>query len=78
MLWNTSAERQYNSELQSSLFKDLSRILPNLGRVPLPRIRSFIIDRKGALTLTNHPLSIELRELENENIPTDIPYDFTY
>lgn len=47
-------------------------------RVPLPCIGTFIIDRKEYLTLTNRPLSMELQNLENENMPTNLPRDFTY
>lgn len=30
------------------------------------------------LSLTNRPLSIEIQTLENEEIPTNIPRDYTY
>lgn len=60
MLSNTWSKKQYNVDLRSSLFKVLSRILLSISRGPLPRIRSFIIDRNGFLTLTNRPLSMEL------------------
>ncbi|KAH8433004.1 uncharacterized protein LDX57_010639 [Aspergillus melleus] len=53
-------------------------MLLSLSRIPLPRIGSFIIDREGFLTLSNRPLSMELQELENEEIPTGISRDYTY
>lgn len=49
-----------------------------MARAPLPKIRSFIIDRGGLLRLANRPVSVEIFELENEEIPTDIPQDCTY
>ena len=78
MLSNTWMQGQQDIKLRSNLFRDLSRIFLNLSRVPLPRIGSFIIDNNGFLSLTNRPLSIEIQQLENESIPTDIPRDLTY
>ncbi|OBT49418.1 hypothetical protein VE00_00434 [Pseudogymnoascus sp. WSF 3629] len=49
-----------------------------MARAPLPKIGSFIIDRNGFLRLENRPVSVEIFELENEEIPTDIPRDCTY
>lgn len=71
-------EGRDNPKLRNNLFRDLSRIILNTSRVPLPRIGSFIIDNDGFLRLTNRPLSIEIQQLENENIPTDIRRDYTY
>lgn len=80
MLSNTWSEKQNDVELRKTFFRDLSRILLlvlSISRMPLPRIGSFIIDRRGFLTLSNRPLSMELQELENENIPVDLPRDST-
>ncbi|PYI01892.1 hypothetical protein BO78DRAFT_423018 [Aspergillus sclerotiicarbonarius CBS 121057] len=41
-------------------------------------IGSFIIDHEGVLILANRPLSIEIQQLENEHIPTDMHHDYTY
>ncbi|ERF74114.1 hypothetical protein EPUS_06383 [Endocarpon pusillum Z07020] len=38
----------------------------------------FRIDDDGSLTLQNRPLSLEIQDLENEEIPVDMPRDFTY
>ncbi|KAJ8225850.1 hypothetical protein LV156_009038 [Aspergillus fumigatus] len=46
--------------------------------IPLPKIGSFVIDQNGFLRLTNRPLSLEIQDLENEEIPTNIPRDNTY
>ncbi|BDD60167.1 hypothetical protein MAP00_005321 [Monascus purpureus] len=64
--------------LRANLFRSISQILLSISRIPLPRIGSFVIDNGGYLRLTNRPLTIELQELENEEIPTDISRDYTY
>lgn len=63
---------------EGTFFCDLSQILLSVTRVPLPRIGSFIIDNNGYLHLTNRPLSLEVQDLENERIPTNLPRDRTY
>ncbi|KFZ20088.1 hypothetical protein V502_03366 [Pseudogymnoascus sp. VKM F-4520 (FW-2644)] len=73
--WN---EKRDNIELRKTLFRGLSRIMLNMARVPQPKIGSFIIDRNGFLCLANRPVSVEIFELENEEIPIDIPRDCTY
>ncbi|KAK1138536.1 hypothetical protein N8T08_002422 [Aspergillus melleus] len=78
MLSNTWMEKQHNTDLRRMFFRDLFRILLSLSRTPLPCIGSFIIDREGFLALSNRPLSKELQELENEEIPTGISRDYTY
>lgn len=78
MLSNTWSEKHGEERLRKNLFRDLSKILLTLGRVPLPRIGSFVIDANGYLSLTNRPLSSEIHELENEHIPVDMPRSFTY
>lgn len=78
MLSNTWTQKQHDIELRSNLFRDLSRIFLSITRIPLPKIGSFNIDHNGFLSLTNRPLSIELQDLENDGIPTNIPRDYTY
>ncbi|EEP79686.1 predicted protein [Uncinocarpus reesii 1704] len=78
MLSATWEEQSSNDCLRTNLFRSLSRILLSITHVKLPRIGSFVIDDDGYLQLANRPLSLELHELENEQIPTDIPRDFTY
>ncbi|KAK1141276.1 hypothetical protein N8T08_009179 [Aspergillus melleus] len=78
MLSNTWVHDRHNSKLRANLFRDLSRIFLDMSRIPLPRIGSFIIDLDGCLRLTNRPLSIELQQMENEKISTDINRDYTY
>ncbi|KKK18500.1 hypothetical protein ARAM_007010 [Aspergillus rambellii] len=70
--------KQNDIKLRENLFRDLSRILLRISRIPLPRIGSFIIDSDGFLCLSNRPLSIEIENLENEKIPTHIPCCYTY
>ena len=78
MLSNTWTEGRHDSKLRSNLFNDLGRIFLSLSRTPLPRIGSLVIDNGGFLGLTNRPLVLEIQQLENERIPTDMPRDFTY
>ncbi|KAL4885637.1 hypothetical protein BJY04DRAFT_214427 [Aspergillus karnatakaensis] len=77
-LSNTWLKGQHDPKLRANLFRDLSRILLNMTRVPVPEIGSFIIDNDGFLRLANRPLSMVLQQLENEEIPADIPRDYTY
>lgn len=78
MLSNTWMNGCHNKRLRENLFRDLSRIILTMSRLPLPRIGSFVIDENGFLKLINRPLSVELQQMENENIPTDIARDYTY
>jgi hypothetical protein len=78
MLSNSWKEKRDDSELRNNLFHDLSRIMLSMARTPLPKIGSFIIDYNGFLRLVNRLVSVEIFELENEEIPTDIPQDWTY
>lgn len=78
MLSNTWADKQHDIKLRANFFRDLARILSSISRTPIPRIGSFIIDHNGFLCLANRPLSIEIQQLENENIPTYIHSGFTY
>lgn len=78
MLSSTWLERYDNPRYRHTLFRDLSRILLSLTRIPLPLIGSFIIDKDGYLGLRNRPLSIEVQALENDYIPTDMPRSYTY
>ena len=70
--------KRHDKVRRSNLFRDLSKILISLARVPLPRIGSFTIDDKGVTSLTNRPLTLRLQELENEGIPIEISRQDTY
>lgn len=78
MLSKTWLDKHQESRLRANFFRDLSRILLSISRIPLPRIGSFMIDNNGYLFLTNRPLTLELQDLENQKIPTDVPRDCTY
>ncbi|KAJ6019910.1 hypothetical protein N7499_002955 [Penicillium canescens] len=78
MLSNTWKEGRHDRKLRTNLFRDLSRIFLSLSRSPLPRIGSLTIDNYGFLHLANRPLSVEIQQLENEGISTDISRDYTY
>ncbi|OAL73163.1 hypothetical protein A7D00_2936 [Trichophyton violaceum] len=78
MLSNTWQTHSNNTALRTTLFRSLARILLSFARVPLPCIGSFTIDNNGFISLSNRPLTLEIQELENEQIPIDIPRDYTY
>lgn len=78
MLSSTWLERHHSPRYRHTLFHDLSRILLSLTRISLPLIGSFVIDKDGYLQLTNRPLSLEIQDLENDHIPTDMPRYHTY
>lgn len=78
MLSDTWTVNQHDIKLWKNLFYSLSRILLSVTRIPVPRVGSFIIDHRGYLVLANWALLIEIHQLENEEIPTGIYYDYTY
>ncbi|KAJ5715482.1 uncharacterized protein N7483_012663 [Penicillium malachiteum] len=79
MLSNTWFDKEHHtSERRSNYFHSLTRILLSISKTSLPSIGSFLIDRNGDLILGNRPLTMEIQELENESITTDIPRDSTF
>lgn len=78
MLSETWQQRRHETRLRQNLFHGLSSIMLNLIQTPLPKIGSLILDEHGYLCLNNRPLTLHMHFLENEQIQTDIPRDFTY
>ncbi|KAH8429866.1 uncharacterized protein LDX57_007538 [Aspergillus melleus] len=78
MLSDTWEEGRHDPELRSNLFHGLSRIILTLARTPLPKVGSFTLDENGYLRLNNRPLTLEIQQLENEQIPVDIPRNVTH
>ncbi|EEP82722.1 predicted protein [Uncinocarpus reesii 1704] len=78
MLSYTWDDNRDNKDLRTNLFRGLSQVLLALARVPVPRIGSFTINENGFLVLNNRPLSLELHQLESEQIPVDISRNMTY
>lgn len=78
MLSDSWEEKRRDKCRRTNLFKDLSRIILSLGRIPLARIGSFTLDNEGVLSLTNRPLTLRLQCLENEGIPITIARHDTY
>ena len=78
MLSESWEEKRHDKSRRSNLFRDLSRIILSLGRVPLARIGSFTLDNTGVLSLTNRPLTLRLQELENNGIPINMTRGNTY
>ncbi|KZF21067.1 hypothetical protein L228DRAFT_253632 [Xylona heveae TC161] len=73
MLSDTWANQRNDKTLRKNLFRDLSKVMLTMSRIALPKIGSFIIDDNGYLRLANRPLTLMLQDLENENIPVDMP-----
>ena len=78
MLSDSWDEKRDDKGRRQNLFKDLSKIILSLARIPLPRIGSFTINDAGVISLTNRPLTLRLQELENEGIPISIAKQDTY
>lgn len=78
MLSDTWSGKRHDDRLRGNLCRSLSRILLSITRTPIPCIGSFVIDSNGHLRRTNRPLSLQMQELENQNIPTDMPRNYTY
>lgn len=78
LLSSSWEEKRQDRSRRTNLFRDLSRIMLSLGRIPLARIGSFTLDDEGVLSLTNRPLTFQLQALENGGIPTNITRNDTY
>ena len=78
LLSDTFSALKNDHRRRQNLFRDLSRILLSLGKMPHPRIGSFTIDHQGFISLSNRPLTLRLHWLENQGIPTDIGRQTTY
>ncbi|KAL8694225.1 MAG: hypothetical protein Q9224_003611, partial [Gallowayella concinna] len=70
--------KEQDGQRRANFFRDLSRIILDLARVPFPRIGSLVLDHKGIVQLGNRPLNFRLQQLENKSVPTDIDRDTTY
>lgn len=71
-------DQKLDKQRRANFFRDLSRIILSLARVPFPRIGSLSLDHRGVVQLENRPLNFRLQQLENKNVPTDIDRDTTY
>ena len=78
MLSESWDELRHDQSLRTNFFKDLSRIMLVLSQLPLPRIGSWTINKRGVLLLTNHPLARHFHSLENQGFPTNILRNLTY
>ncbi len=78
MLSESWDQYRHDNNQRTNLFRDLSRMMLCLAKVPLPRIGSWTIDDRGLLALRNRPLTCLLHELENAQIPTNMPRNLTY
>ncbi len=60
MLSESWENLRYDKHRRTNLFKDLSRIIFSLDRIPLPRINFLTMDDNGMLNFTNRPLTLRL------------------
>lgn len=65
MLSKTWKTHLQDEDHRQRLFRDMSRIILSLARIPQPRIGSFEIHNDGTITLTNRPLHCSAVILEN-------------
>ncbi|KAE8150258.1 hypothetical protein BDV25DRAFT_154759 [Aspergillus avenaceus] len=78
MLSETWEEGRFNPPWRANLFRGISRIMLTLAQIPLPKIGSFVVDDNGYVSLGNRPLTLEVQQLENENIPVDVQRNSTH
>ncbi|EFE36070.1 uncharacterized protein ARB_05007 [Trichophyton benhamiae CBS 112371] len=78
MLSVTWEKQRQDDRKRQTLFRDLSRVMLSLSRIPQPRIGSWTIDSEGLIHLANRPLTLRLHEFENLGIPTGIDRKMTY
>lgn len=78
MLSQSYDKRRHDTTLRRNLFIALAKIQLTLSRKPLPHIGSLTINDDGVLFISNRPLTLEICDFENENIPLDISRKTTY
>ncbi|KAG6012016.1 hypothetical protein E4U43_007985 [Claviceps pusilla] len=78
MLWDTWKTKDNDVRRRQNFFRDYTKIIVSLARVPQPRIGSFRFHSNGTITLSNRPLTTTMAVLENEGTPRCIPRDRTY
>ncbi|KAM4059099.1 aminoglycoside phosphotransferase [Hirsutella rhossiliensis] len=78
MLSETWDALRQDDNRRKTIHRDISRIMLELARVPFPRIGSLTMDNHAVVSLTNRPLTLNLHQLENEGLQTNIARDLTY
>ena len=78
MLSESQETFRYNQSQRANLFRDIYQIILSLAQSPFPYIGSLIIDNCSVLSLANRPLTLQLQQLENRGILTNIPRNLTY
>jgi len=68
----------YNWNQRANLFRDICQIMLLLAQSPFPCIGFLTIDNYGVLSFANRPLILQLQQLENKGIPTNILKNLTY
>lgn len=71
-------DQEHDRQRRANFFRDLSRIILKLARVPFSRIGSLVLDHRGIVQLGNRPLKFRLQQLENKSVPTNLDRDKMY
>ncbi|OAA63337.1 hypothetical protein SPI_03500 [Niveomyces insectorum RCEF 264] len=61
-----------------NLFRDVSRLMLAVARIPQPRIGAFRFNYDGTISLDNRPVTCDLCLLESEGAPRTMAVDRTY
>lgn len=73
-----------NQELASepakmhNLFRDVSRIILAVARIPQPKIGAFRFNENGTIALDNRPILFDMFQWENQGAPRTMGVDQTY
>lgn len=78
MLSNSWKIHREDHVRKQNLFRGISRLFLSLGRVPQPRIGSFLFHDDGTIKITNRPLSCSVMILENDGAPRIMQRNDTY
>nr|POE47132.1 hypothetical protein CFP56_00464 [Quercus suber] len=78
MLSSSWREHREDPQKRKNLYSSLARIMLDLSKVPLPRIGSWTMDNKGAISLTNRPFHDLAAIWNRHGIPLHVPRDLTY
>ncbi|GAB7340511.1 hypothetical protein MBLNU457_6931t1 [Dothideomycetes sp. NU457] len=78
MLSKTWDELRHDRTRRANIYADISRVMLSISTQTFPRIGSLTIDQRGVIKLANRPLTWLIHELENDQVPADMPRDRTY
>ncbi|KZF25522.1 hypothetical protein L228DRAFT_255211 [Xylona heveae TC161] len=68
----------HTPEQTRNLYRDMSRVMLSLSKIPQPRIGSWTLNDQGQISLSSRPGLLHLYEMDNLAIPTNIERSTTY